>query len=172
MSLTTPDPYAVLGIPRDASDQQVQRAYRRLAKRYHPDLHPDAQTSQQMRRINRAWETLSSPGSRARYDAEAALPRSASYEHWSGPARRSASASPPPQTWNTAWASPSMAGSYPRPAAGPYDDDDGGAGWLARTGTVAVAMLLLVALFVGILPAPLFGIVLLAAARSIFARFD
>jgi len=170
MSLTTPDPYAVLGIPRDASDQQVQRAYRRLAKRYHPDLHPDAQTSQQMRRINQAWETLSSPGSRAQYDAESALSRSASFGHWSAPARRSAPASPPRQTWNTTWASPSTARTYPRPASRPYDD--AGPGWLAVAGTVAVGLLLFVALFSGILPAPLLGIVLLVAARSIFARFD
>lgn len=169
MSLTTPDPYAVLGIPRDASDQQVQRAYRRLAKRYHPDLHPDTQTSQQMRRINQAWETLSSPGSRAQYDAESARSRSASFGHWSATARRSASTSPHPQTWNTAWASPSTARTHPRPAAGPYDDD--GPSWLAVTGRVAVGLLLVVALFSGILPAPLFGIVLLVAARSIFVRF-
>ena len=83
MSPTTSDPYAVLGIPRDASDLQVQRAYRRLAKLHHPDLHPDAQTSQQMRRINQAWETLSSTESRARYDAASALPRSTSFAHWS-----------------------------------------------------------------------------------------
>jgi curved DNA-binding protein CbpA len=170
MSATTSDPYAVLGIPRDASDQQVQRAYRRLAKRYHPDLHPDAQTSQHMRRINQAWDTLSSPGSRARFDAESALSRSASIGHWSAPTRRSAPASPPPQTWNTAWASPSTAGTYSRPAARPYDDD--GPGWLAVVGTVAVGLLLFVALFSGILPAPLFGIILVVVARSIFARFD
>jgi curved DNA-binding protein CbpA len=155
MSPTTSDPYAVLDIPRDASDEQVQRAYRRLAKRYHPDLNPDAQTSQQMRRINQAWETLSSPASRAQYDAESALRRSAS---------------PAPQTRNTAWASPSMARTYPRPAARPYDDDS--PGWRAVVGTVAVGLLLFVALFSGILPAPVLGIVLLVAARSIFARFD
>jgi curved DNA-binding protein CbpA len=170
MSLTTPDPYAVLGIPRDASDQQVQRAYRRLAKRYHPDLHPDAQTSQQMRRINQAWDTLSSPGSRAQYDAESALPRSASFEHGRAPARRPAPSSPPPETWNTDWASPSTGRTYPRPAARPYDD--AGAGWLAVASTVAVGLLLLVAVFSGILPAPMLGIVLLVAARSIVARFD
>ena len=170
MSLTTPDHYAVLGIPRDASDQQIQRAYRRLAKRYHPDLHADAQASLQMRRINGAWEILSSPGSRAQYDAESALSRSASLKHWSAPARRSAPASPPPQNWNTAWASSSTARPYPRRAATQYDD--AGPGWLAVAGTVSVALLLLVALFSGILPAPLLGIVLLIAARSIFARFD
>jgi curved DNA-binding protein CbpA len=170
MSPTTSDPYAVLGIPRDASDQQVQRAYRRLAKRYHPDLHPDAQTSEQMRRINQAWETLSSPGSRAQYDAESALPRSASFGHWSASAHRSAPASPPPQTWNTAWASPSTARAYPREASRQRDDD--GPGWPTVVVTVAVGLVVFVALFAGILPPPLFGIVLLVSARWIFGRFD
>jgi curved DNA-binding protein CbpA len=170
MSPATPDPYSVLGIPRDASDQQVRRAYRRLAKRYHPDLHPDAQTSRQMRRINQAWEILSSPGRRARYDAESTLQRSTGFGHWSAPARGSAPASPPPQTGNTAWASPSSARSYPGPAAAPYDD--AGPGWLTVARALAMGLVIFVALFAGILPAPLLGIVLLVAARSIFARFD
>ena len=170
MSLTTPDHYAVLGIPRDASDQAVQRAYRRLAKRYHPDLHPGAQASQQMRRVNRAWETLSSPGSRARYDGEPTRPGPAGFEHWSAPSRRSAPASPPPQTWDTAWAAQSTARTYSRPAAGRYDDD--GSDWGTGAGTVVVALLVFLAVFSGILPAPLFGIVLLVAARSLLARFD
>ena len=170
MSLTTLDPYAVLGIPRDASAQEVQRAYRRLAKRYHPDLHPDAQTSQQMRRVNEAWEILSSPARRARYDAESALSRSARFEHWSAPARRPAPASPPPQTWNTAWASPSATRTYSRRAATPHDEP--GPRWLVSASTVAVGLLLFVALFSGILPAPLLGIVMLVAARWIFAHFD
>jgi curved DNA-binding protein CbpA len=170
MSRTTPDPYAVLGIPRDASDQQVQRAYRQLAKRYHPDLHPDAGSSLQMLRVNQAWETLSNPRSRAQYDAESTLARSTSFEHWSAPARRSAQATPPPQTWNTAWASPSTARAYPRRASRQRDDD--GPGWFAVAGTVAVGLLLFVALFAGILPPPLFGIVLLVSARWIFGRFD
>lgn len=170
MSPTTSDPYAVLGIPRHASDQQVQRAYRGLAKRYHPDLHPDAQTSQHMRRINEAWEILSSPASRAQYDARVAPPRSASFGQRPGPARYSAPASPPRQAWNTTWASPSTARTYPRPAASPHDQ--AGPGFLAVAGILAVGLLLFVALFSGILPVPLLGIVLLVAARSIFARFD
>jgi len=170
MSPAPSDPYAVLGIPRDASDRQVQGAYRRLAKRYHPDLHPDAQASQHMRRVNQAWEILSSPASRARYDAESALPRSTSFEHWSAPARRPARASPPPQAWNTAWASGSTSHTYGRPAARPYDD--AGPGWLRVAGIAAVGLVLLAALFSGVLPGPLFGILLLVAARSMLARFD
>ena len=166
MSLTTPDPYAVLGIPRDASDQQVQRAYRRLAKRYHPDLNPGARTGHQMRRLNQAWETLSSPAGRARYDAESALSKPATFDHWSGPARHAGHRR---QSWNTAWGSPSAARTYPPPASGRYDD--AGPGWLGVTGSVVAGLLLVLALFSGILPTPLLGILLVVAARSILARF-
>jgi curved DNA-binding protein CbpA len=170
MSPTTSDPYAVLGIPRDASDEQVQRAYRRLAKRYHPDLNPDAQASQQMRRINQAWEILSSAASRAQHEATSAVWRSASFGLPSARARRSAAASPSPRAWNTAWASPSTPRTHPRPAARPTDDAR--PGWLTAAGAVAVGLLLFVALFAGVLPVPLLGIVLVLAARSMFAHFD
>jgi curved DNA-binding protein CbpA len=170
MTPTPSDPYAVLGIPRNATDREVQRAYRRLAKRYHPDLHPAAETSHQMRRINQAWQILASPRSRARYDAESAPSRSARFGHWSAPSRRSAPASPPPQTWNAPWTPPSPAGGYSRSGTRPYDD--AGPGWLGVAGTGAVGLLLLVALFSGILPAPLLGIVLLVAVRSFLARSD
>src|SRR6187551_2781936 len=70
--MTTPmtDPYTVLGIARAADDRQLRDAYRRLAKRYHPDLHPGGQTSQRMQRFNEAWDVLSDPVRRARYDSE------------------------------------------------------------------------------------------------------
>jgi len=62
------DPYAVLGIPRDASPLQVARARRRLAKQYHPDVNPGEETSERMRRVNEAWLLLSSASGRADYD--------------------------------------------------------------------------------------------------------
>jgi hypothetical protein len=62
------DPYAVLGVARDASSLQVARARRRLAKRFHPDLHPDQEVSESMRRVNEAWFILSSAVRRAEYD--------------------------------------------------------------------------------------------------------
>lgn len=62
------DPYAVLGVPRDASPLQVARARRRLAKRFHPDLHPGQDVSESMRRVNEAWHILSSTVRRADYD--------------------------------------------------------------------------------------------------------
>src|SRR5687767_11612265 len=70
MTKLMPDPYTVLGIPRGADPDQMRDAYRRLAKRYHPDLHPGASTSERMRRVNQAWDVLSDPARRARYDAE------------------------------------------------------------------------------------------------------
>ncbi|MGZ6214358.1 MAG: J domain-containing protein, partial [Candidatus Limnocylindria bacterium] len=44
----------MLGIARDATPQQVAGAHRRLAKRFHPDLHPDEETAAHMRRVNEA----------------------------------------------------------------------------------------------------------------------
>ncbi|MEO6578236.1 MAG: J domain-containing protein [Candidatus Limnocylindria bacterium] len=65
----TLDPYAVLGVTRDASPLQVARAHRQLAKRHHPDLHAGAvEEADRMRRINEAWFILSSPGRRLDYD--------------------------------------------------------------------------------------------------------
>jgi curved DNA-binding protein CbpA len=74
------DPYAVLGVPRNASPMQVARARRRLAKRYHPDLHPDAASMSRMQRVNEAWEILSSPMRRARFDAGSFAPPGSG--HW------------------------------------------------------------------------------------------
>jgi curved DNA-binding protein CbpA len=65
----TLDPYAVLGIARDATPLQVARAHRRLAKRHHPDLHEGAvEAADRMRNINEAWALLSNPLRRADYD--------------------------------------------------------------------------------------------------------
>lgn len=63
------DPYTVLGIPRTASDEDVKRAFRRLAKRLHPDLNPGNRArEQQFRELNAANELLSDPAKRQRYD--------------------------------------------------------------------------------------------------------
>ncbi len=75
------DPYAVLGVPRDASPLQVARAHRRLAKRFHPDRGADGDADR-MRRINEAWHILSEPARRSAYDREhpgAGLPAAG---HW------------------------------------------------------------------------------------------
>ena len=56
------DPYKVLGLSRDASDEDVKRAYRRLAKKYHPDLNPgDQEAARKMQEVNEAYDQIKNP---------------------------------------------------------------------------------------------------------------
>ena len=56
------DPYKVLGVSPDASDEEIKQAYRRLAKKYHPDLNPGDQTAaKKMQQINAAYEQIKNP---------------------------------------------------------------------------------------------------------------
>ena len=56
------DPYSVLGLTPDASDEEVKRAYRALAKKYHPDMNPgDAHAAEMMNKINAAYDQIKNP---------------------------------------------------------------------------------------------------------------
>lgn len=64
-----PDPYGVLGVARTATPDEIKRAYRKLAKRHHPDLNPgDPDAAERFKRIATAYELLSDPRTRASYD--------------------------------------------------------------------------------------------------------
>lgn len=56
------DPYKVLGLEPNASDEDVKRAYRKLAKKYHPDLNPgDEEAARKMQEVNEAYDRIKSP---------------------------------------------------------------------------------------------------------------
>jgi curved DNA-binding protein len=66
------DFYEVLGVPPSATSQEILRAYRRLVRRFHPDVNTNAGADEEFREIQRAYDVLSDPVARARYDASRA----------------------------------------------------------------------------------------------------
>ncbi len=63
------DYYEVLGIDRSAGEEEIKKAYRKMAKKYHPDLHPgDAEAEKSFKEVNEAYEVLSDSDKKARYD--------------------------------------------------------------------------------------------------------
>jgi curved DNA-binding protein len=63
------DFYSVLGVSRDASADEIQRAYRKLARTYHPDVNKDPAAEERFKQISEAYDVLSDPNTRQRYDA-------------------------------------------------------------------------------------------------------
>ena len=62
------DYYQTLGVARDASKDEIKRAYRRLARQYHPDVNQEPGAEEKFKEISRAYEVLSEPEIRQRYD--------------------------------------------------------------------------------------------------------
>ncbi|MGH2504638.1 MAG: J domain-containing protein [Ktedonobacterales bacterium] len=72
------DYYTTLGVPPTSSPDEITQAYHRLARQYHPDLHPnDAEAHQRFKALNSAYQTLSDPERRAQYDQQRRQPSAA-----------------------------------------------------------------------------------------------
>jgi len=105
------DPYTTLGVARDASQAEVRRAYRKLAKQHHPDLNPgNAKAVERFKTLSAANEILSDPKKRARFDrgeidtaGQERPPRSSYRDHAGGDAgRRYGQSGPQTEGWNAA----------------------------------------------------------------------
>jgi len=67
--MTSKDPYEILGVPRNATQDDIKRAYRRLAKEYHPDRNPGNKAAERrFKEVQAAYEVLGDPQRRAEYD--------------------------------------------------------------------------------------------------------
>lgn len=112
------DAYKVLQVDPDAEDDVIKAAYRRLARKYHPDLAEGDEAAARMSSINAAWELIGEPGARAAYDQLQPMPRgSRTRERASGqgagtqsdaearPATWGGTATPPPETVSRDWTS-------------------------------------------------------------------
>ncbi len=102
------DPYKILQVDREAEDEVIQAAYRRLARKYHPDLAASPEAAERMSAINEAWEMIGSPDARRGYDES----RAAAARPVAEPSPTAGPAAPPRPT-------PGTGSTPPRPATTP-----------------------------------------------------
>src|ERR1700680_4236621 len=66
---TRTDPYATLGVDRKATPEEIKKAYRKLARQYHPDRNPgDKKAEEQFKEVQEAYDILNDPNKKAQYD--------------------------------------------------------------------------------------------------------
>ena len=70
MAVKYQDYYKTLGVKRNAPSQEIRRAFRDLARKYHPDVNKSKQAEKKFKEINEAYEVLSNAEKRGHYDTE------------------------------------------------------------------------------------------------------
>ena len=144
------DPYLVLGVRPDAGPRQIAAAYRRLARRYHPDLNSDPAAPLAMRRINTAWQSVARGLRTRRY------PAGGERRGYMGarPTPASRSRTPPLQPTAGAHGRPRPSGRAPDGVAGhaPESRDLRDSGWMAAMVGVGVVLFVFIGAYVANLP--------------------
>jgi curved DNA-binding protein CbpA len=122
--LSVSDPYKILQVDPEAENEVIEAAYRRLARKYHPDVSPDPESHEKMIAINKAWEQLRDPVKRAAVDR--ARMRASGTAAWVAAAdaqARTAHPTPPTPTRHE----PPAHAATPPPGTSPASD--GAANW-------------------------------------------
>ena len=105
------DPYSVLGVSQSASQEEIKRAYRKKAREYHPDLHPDdPRATEKMQQVNEAY-TILSQGGGAGHSGSYARPNNGS-SAWQNAGTAGQSAYGAYEAYRRSWTRPESAWHY------------------------------------------------------------
>jgi curved DNA-binding protein CbpA len=132
----SPDPYKILQVDPEAEDEVIAAAYRRLARKYHPDVAPGPEAAVRMAAINAAWEAIGDPERRAASDRERSLRAALDRRDAEAAGRAPAGAGPAGATSTGGTAAGSRPGAGSGDAVPPRPPETVSADWTSGRSTV------------------------------------